>query len=515
MPKYKTLRLILGDQLNHQHSWLQEQNEQVLYVMMEVLSETNYVRHHVQKVVGFFLAMRNFSEELESKGHQVEYWTLDHKDNQQSFAENLHFLIDQYSIQYFEYQLPDEYRVDQHLKDFTESLDIETNVSDTEHFMTKRDAVANFFSSRKRYIMEYFYRKVRVDYDLLMEADGKTPLTGQWNYDQSNRKKYPKKIEVPKPLEFKKDATEIVDLLAKHKVEAIGNIDVENFDLPTSREEALTLLKHFNEKRLVHFGDYQDALSEKYWLGFHSRLSFAMNVKLITPLEVVQSSIAYWRQHQETIDFSQLEGFVRQIVGWREYMRGVYWAKMPKYAEKNYFEHTAKLPEFYWTGDTKINCLQHAIQQSLDRAYAHHIKRLMITGNFALLLGVHPDEVDVWYLGIYIDALEWVEITNTRGMSQFADGGLLATKPYVSSANYIHKMSDYCSNCHYDRKLKYGERACPFNSLYWDFYDRNSGKLSNNPRVGMMLRLWEKMDAEEKENILEQAAVYKEGVDGL
>ena len=242
-----------------------------------------------------------------------------------------------------------------------------------------------------------------------------------------------------------------------------------------------------------------------YWSLFHSRLSFALNVKLISPLEVIEKCIDHWQENKDTIDISQIEGFVRQILGWREYMRGIYWTTMPSYAKENYFNNKRALPKWYWDGNTKMNCLKHAIDQSLDFAYAHHIQRLMITGNFALLAGCHPDEVDAWYLGIYIDAIEWVEITNTRGMSQYADGGLLATKPYVSSANYIQKMSNYCQDCYYNYKDKVGEKACPFNSLYWNFIDQHANLLSDNPRMGMMYSLWEKKSSDEKEALLIKA----------
>ncbi len=513
--QYKILRLILGDQLNIQHSWYKETSSDTLYVMMEVLSETNYVRHHVQKITGFFLAMRAFSNQLKADGHEVCYMALDADENEQTFAANIKKIVEQYQIEYFEYQLPDEYRLDQHLKELCETLTIETKAVDTEHFMVDRGFVADLFAKKKRYLLESFYRNVRKQYQIMMEDDGKTPLTGQWNYDKNNRNKYPENIEIPAVPSFEQDATSILQLLEAKQVKTIGNIDAAHFDCPITRAEALDLLKHFNEQRLQHFGDYQDAMSDRHWLGFHSRLSFVLNVKLISPLEVVNATIEYWQQHQAAIDISQVEGFVRQIIGWREYMRGIYWAKMPEYAQLNHFNHQAALPKFYWTGDTKMKCLSHAIRQSLDYAYAHHIQRLMLTGNFALLLGVHPDEVDAWYLGIYMDALEWVEITNTRGMSQYADGGIVGTKPYVSSANYIDKMSDYCKNCYYDKKKKYGEKACPFNSLYWDFYDRNSDKLSRVPRINMMLGTWNKMNVADKTAILEQAAYYKSHTDEL
>jgi deoxyribodipyrimidine photolyase-related protein len=277
----------------------------------------------------------------------------------------------------------------------------------------------------------------------------------------------------------------------------------------------LELLDFFVEHCLPFLGTFQDAMQQNQWSIYHSRLSFSMNTKMISPKEVIDAAIQSWEKNPSEISLNQLEGFVRQILGWREYMRGIYWAKMPDYSTLNFFENTAPLPDWFWTGKTKMNCLSQAINQSLDFAYAHHIQRLMITGNFALLAGVNPDEVDAWYLGIYIDALDWVEITNTRGMSQFADGGIVGTKPYVSSATYIDKMSNYCGNCHYKKELKIGEKACPFNSLYWNFYDRNEAKLSNNPRIGMMYNVWRKMEQSQKTALLHQAEIYLNKINEL
>jgi deoxyribodipyrimidine photolyase-related protein len=270
---------------------------------------------------------------------------------------------------------------------------------------------------------------------------------------------------------------------------------------------------------LLHFGNYQDAMHTQERNLFHSRLSFALNVKLISPKEVIDSAIKEWRKKpkdsSQQISISQIEGFVRQILGWREFMRGVYWASMPAYSEMNFFSHKADLPQFYWTGQTNMNCLRHAIEQSLEEAYAHHIQRLMITGNFALLAGISPDQLDAWYLGIYIDAIEWVEITNTRGMSQFADGGILASKPYVSSANYINKMSNYCQTCHYDHKQRIGPKSCPFNSLYWDFFIRHRDKLSRNPRIGMAYRNLDKFKNNELVQIRKQADYYRKNIETI
>jgi deoxyribodipyrimidine photolyase-related protein len=240
-----------------------------------------------------------------------------------------------------------------------------------------------------------------------------------------------------------------------------------------------------------------------------------MNVKLISPLEVIRRVEKAYSEEPERYELNQIEGFIRQILGWREYMRGVYWSQMPSYANLNFFDNKRPLPSWFWTGETKLNCLKHAINQSLEEAYAHHIQRLMITGNFALLAGIHPDDVDNWYLGIYIDAFEWVEITNTRGMSQFADGGIVGSKPYVSSASYIDKMSDYCQNCHYKKELKIEEGACPFNSLYWNFFDSHQEKLKSNPRLGMMLNVWNKMEPDQKTNLLQQAAYYLDKIETL
>jgi deoxyribodipyrimidine photolyase-related protein len=277
----------------------------------------------------------------------------------------------------------------------------------------------------------------------------------------------------------------------------------------------LEVLDYFCQNFLKHFGDYEDAMHTDEKFLFHSRLSFAMNSKMLSPNEVIEKVIVFYHQNETEISLSQVEGFVRQILGWREYIRGVYWGKMPDYGTQNYFEHTTALPKWFWTGKTKMNCMKNAIHQSLDFAYAHHIQRLMITGNFALLAGVHPNEVDAWYLGIYIDAIEWVEITNTRGMSQFADGGIVGTKPYVSSATYINKMSSYCTGCFYDKSKKTGDKACPFNSLYWNFYDKHEAKLAKNPRIGMMYNVWRKMQPTAKAELLEQADFYLKNINNL
>jgi deoxyribodipyrimidine photolyase-related protein len=513
MKNSKVLRLILGDQLNINHSWFKAQDANCTYVLMELRSETDYATHHIQKVVGFFAAMQAFAQNLIKNKHNVIYIYLNDKSNKQSFEKNIISLIKEHAFTHFEYQLPDEYRVDEHLKNLCLSLSITHSIYDTEHFLTTRSEVGNFFKGKKTFLLESFYRAMRKKYNILM--DGDQPLNGQWNFDAENRKKLPTNHKATAPHVFNNDVSEILVEIKKANVNTIGNINKSNFIWPINRKQSLELLDFFVKECLPLFGTYEDAMTPTEWSLYHSRLSFSLNIKMLSPLEVIQSAINEWSKRQQEISYNQLEGFVRQILGWREYMRGIYRLKMPEYATLNFLEHTKKLPDWYWTGKTKMKCLSHSITQSLDYAYAHHIQRLMVTGNFALLAGVHPDEVDAWYLGIYIDALEWVEITNTRGMSQFADGGIVGSKPYVSSATYIDKMSHYCGSCYYKKALKTGDKACPFNSLYWNFYDKHESKLAKNPRIGMMYNVWHKMKHEDKAALLEQANFYLENINDL
>jgi len=499
------LKLILGDQLNLQHSWFKEVDNREVFVLMEMRQETDYAPHHIQKVIAFFGAMRNFSEVLQQAGHQVHYLSLDDKANKQKLEANLNFLIEKFDADTFAYMEPDEYRLDQQLKEYVLGLNIPSEVVETEHFMTSRSELTEFFKGKKQLILEFFYRRMRKKFNLLMQLD--QPEGGQWNFDKNNRKKWKGTPSIPKPFYPKANDLEALnEMIENAGVKTIGSFDKNHFLYPLSKSQALEQLDYFCEYLLVHFGDYQDALHTDEVNLFHSRISFALNAKIIHPLEVVQTVIAYYREHSDDIELSQVEGFVRQIIGWREYMRGIYWKEMPAYASMNALENTNPLPEFYWTGKTKMNCLHQSISNSLDNSYAHHIQRLMITGNFALLAQIHPDKVDEWYLGIYADAIQWVQITNTRGMSQWADGGIVATKPYVSAAAYIYKMSNYCDSCQYDKKKRVGEDACPFNSLYWNFLDDKKQFFAKNNRMAMMLRLLEKIPVEDLVQIKLRAA---------
>ena len=513
MPDQKILRLILGDQLNDKHSWFKTPDKKVSYVLMEIRQETDYVKHHIQKVAAFFAAMRTFADRLAELGHRVIYLRLDDANNQQTIAGNISDLIRKKKFTRFEYLLPDEYRLDIQLQDFCRTIAIPYQAADTEHFLTERHELKEFFAGKKRFLMESFYRWMRKRYNVMMDKD--KPAGGQWNYDQKNRQAYDDKVPIPKPLFFDNNVTDIVKTIRKKKVNTFGQIDPEKMIWPVDRIQAQALLKAFVKDGLPAFGTYQDAMTVKSWYLFHARLSFALNTKLLHPLEVIEAAVSAWLRKKSKIDIQQIEGFVRQILGWREYMRGIYWTLMPDMESMNYFKHKTALPDYYWTGETRMNCLRRAIGQSLEHAYAHHIQRLMVTGNFALLAGVDPARVDDWYLGVYIDAIQWVELPNTRAMSQFADGGLVTTKPYISSAKYIHTMSDYCETCRYNWKQRHGDAACPFNSLYWDFFCRHRDCLQKNPRVAMMYRVWDRMDTNEQKTTLKQAASYRKNLNQL
>ena len=507
----QTLRLLLGDQLNRNHSWFATTDSTVTYLLMEMRQETDYVVHHIQKVVGFFAAMRRFAQWLRDSGHKVIYLELDDPENRQDLSANIIALIGTDHFTRFEYQLPDEYRLDQQLNELCSGLPVESQSSNTEHFLTERNDLADFFGP-KSYLMETFYRHIRRQHDWLME--GGKPAGGRWNYDRENRKALPKGTEVAEAKTFNHQVSNLTALIASCQVDTIGTVDPENFIWPLDRDESLQLLDYFIDSCLPDFGSYQDAMHTDYWSLFHSRISFSLNTKMISPREVVVKALEAY-ERDDRISLPTVEGFIRQIIGWREFMRGVYWAQMPGYAELNALEHHRSLPDFYWTGDTEMSCLRHAITQSLETAYAHHIQRLMVTGNFALLAGIDPEEVDRWYLGIYIDAIQWVEITNTRGMSQFADGGIIATKPYVSSANYINKMSNYCSSCRYDHKQKSAKDSCPFNALYWNFLHSHKNYFAKNHRMRMMYSRLEAMNPDERLKLLNRAQYCLDNLDFL
>lgn len=506
--------MLLGDQLDGQHSWFDAVDRDTLYVLAELRQETDYSRHHVQKICAFFAAMQQFADGLQRAGHDLLYLKLDKTRNFETFPDLLASLANRFGCSQLEYQLPDEHRLLVQLEELEAHPDWPASTRvvrcDSEHFLLAREELGDYFSAGKHQKMEFFYRKMRKRFGWLM--DGDEPEGGKWNFDSHNRNKLAAKdiADIPEPLLFDNDVRPILRRLDNAGVETIGT-SRESLAWPVNREQSLRLLKDFCARMLPRFGVFQDAMtcnSEHSWSLYHARLSFSLNTKLLRPTEVIDAAIASYRKSQRgdaAIDIAQVEGFVRQIAGWREYMRGIYWLNMPSFARLNALQAKRKLPDFFWTGRTKMNCLAEAIGQSLEHAYAHHIQRLMITGNFCLLAGIDPDEVDAWYLGIYNDAIEWVEMPNTRGMSQFADGGIVGTKPYAASGNYVNKMSDYCKSCHYKVAEKTGERACPLNSLYWSFMLRHRERLGNNPRTAMPYRNWDKRKLSEQQAVLDDA----------
>ncbi len=509
MTSYSKLRLILGDQLNANHSWYKNKNESTLYLIAELHQEQSYVNHHIQKTQAFFKSMECFAQALKKSGHRVLHLTLDDTVGY-TLVELIEHLISKHKISNFEYQQPDEYRLSAQLEVLNEDKNLNVTVDSTEHFFIEHTNINKYFKPNTAHRMEAFYRKLRVQFRILLDEAGQ-PEGGKWNYDGANRNKMkPDEIkQVPQPLLFSNDVTNINKRIEKYGVKTIG-VGTDQLLWPTSRSQAKELLQFFLDQCLCNFGYFQDSMTHEsnkskssLWSLYHSRVSFALNAKMISPAYVIDQAIKTYRNN-DNISIEQIEGFVRQILGWREFVRGIYWINMPSYKTQNQLNAKRTLPDYFWTGETKMNCMHHAITQSLNYAYAHHIQRLMVTGNFTLLTGINPDEVDDWYLGIYIDAIEWVELPNTRGMSQFADGGLLASKAYASSGNYINKMSDYCKSCHYDVKEKVGDTSCPYNSLYWGFMNKHEDKFGNNSRQAMVYKNWHKKGEDEQQAILKR-----------
>ncbi|MBR9909665.1 MAG: cryptochrome/photolyase family protein [Gammaproteobacteria bacterium] len=504
---YPTVRLLLGDQLNTRHSWFGSADESVLYLIAEIKQEASYVKHHIQKLCAFFAAMETCARELQDAGHHVLHLTLDDTYHFETLDDLITAICQRFSAQKFQYQRPDEYRLRQQLEALKLADTIEVTEVDSEHFLLPFDDMAAYIKPGQHNRMEVFYRKMRSRFGILMNGD--EPLGGKWNYDDENRAKLkPADLQhIPQPLVFSNDISAYLARIKKHDIPNFGYCN-DSLLWPVSRSQALQLLHHFCRHCLPMFGRFQDAMTCQHpdqWTLYHSRLSFALNSKMLTPKETIAAALEAYEQSEGVITLPQIEGFVRQILGWREYVRCVYWVNMPDYRQHNALSAKRDLPQYFWDGNTRMECMKQAIDQSLTYAYAHHIQRLMITGNFCLLTGIHPDQVDAWYLGIYIDAIEWVELPNTRGMSQFADGGLVATKPYSAGGNYVNKMSDYCKHCHYKIKEKSSKEACPLNSLYWNFMHTHRDKLAGNPRIGMVYRSWDKQSSENQRATLARA----------
>jgi deoxyribodipyrimidine photolyase-related protein len=488
MNKASSLRLILGDQLSFDLASLQAVDiECDTVLMVEVMEEASHVPHHPQKITLIFSAMRHFAEALQQRGVKVQYVKLDDPENTGSVPRELE--------RWRALLRPDEihitecgdWRLEQSIKDC--GLAIKWH-SDS-RFLCSRAEFFTWANGKKQLRMEFFYREMRRKSRLLLNGDG-SPVGGAWNFDAENRKALPKGVRPPSPARFTPDAItrDVLALVAKNFASHYGTLDT--FDYPVTHAEAQALWDYFLDWGLAAFGDYQDAMACNEPFLFHARISAALNIGLLDLRQLCSDVESAYLSG--SIALNAAEGFIRQLIGWREYVRGVYWLKMPDYADGNAFGNSRSLPEFYWTGDTQMNCMRQAINQSLEHAYAHHIQRLMVTGNFALLAGIAPSQICEWYLAIYMDAFDWVELPNTLGMVMHADGGYLGSKPYCASGQYIKRMSDYCRGCAYKVSESTTGDACPFNSLYWHFLMRHGDRLRGNQRMAMIYKNLDHMD---------------------
>ncbi len=503
------MRLVLADQLTRDVAALKGLDpERDVVLMAEVMEEAAYVRHHKQKLVFLFAAMRNFAAELREEGIEVDYVELDAKGNSGSLGGELRRAVERRKPKRVVLTEPGEWRVQEMFLDWREELDCDVVIREDDRFVCSRAGFETWAHGRKGLRMEFFYREMRRKTGLLMNGDD--PEGGRWNFDVENRKKLPKDIAVPDRLRFPPDAAtkRVMAMVEQRFPDNFGTLD--DFGWAVTRKDARRALSEFIRSALENFGDYQDAMKSGGPFLFHGLVSPYVNAGLLTAMEVCEAAVNAYEKGEAPLN--AVEGFVRQIIGWREYVRGVYWLKMPEYREANFLDATRKLPDLYWTAETDMNCLANCVADTRDHAYAHHIQRLMVLGNFSLLAGIAPREVQDWYLLVYADAYEWVELPNVSGMVLFADGGLLGSKPYAASGAYIDRMSDYCGGCAYDVKQKTGENACPFNYLYWDFLARNEKKLSGNQRLTMPYRTLAKMKPERVREIRSDAKRFLEGL---
>ncbi|MEM9797507.1 MAG: cryptochrome/photolyase family protein [Pseudomonadota bacterium] len=489
------LILVLGDQLSDDLSALREGDKATdIVVMAEVQAETDYVPHHPKKIAFLFAAMRKHAARLRDDGWQVHYTKLDDPENTHSIPGELLRAADATGASEAIATEPGEFRLISALED----APLPVHLFPDDRFLASHAEFDAWAEGRKELRMEWFYRDMRRKTGLLM--DGDQPAGGKWNYDHDNRKPPKDGLETVHPMRFTPDETveEVLALVRDRFGNRYGSLD--DFWFATDRAQARRALTHFIQKNLPTFGDYQDAMVKGEPFMFHAFLSPYINAGLLGWREVCEAAERAWKDGDAPLN--AVEGFIRQIIGWREYIRGIYFREGPDYTSRNALDQTRDLPEFYWTGETDMACMAEAITGTMDHAYAHHIQRLMVTGNFALLAGLHPHQVHEWYLVVYADAYEWVEAPNVIGMSQFADGGVVGSKPYVSGGNYINKMSDYCKSCAYSVSTKTGEGACPFNLLYWHFLNRHRDRFQGNPRMAQMYRTWDRMDEDRRDTVL-------------
>lgn len=498
------LVLVLGDQLNAGSAAFDDFDRELDVVWMaEVPEEAEHVWTTKPHIAIFLSSMRHFRDQLRADGVRIDYREMADPDNRGALGAELSRAVTAWRPERLIVVQPGEWRVKQQLCDAADRANVPLEIRSDRHFLCPPRVFEEHAAGRKRLLMEHFYREMRRRTGVLMDDAG--PVGEKWNYDDQNRESFGKEGpgDVPAPVRFEPDGVtrQVLDLVADRFRDHPGSL--EHFDWPVTPEQAQEALADFVTHRLPHFGAHQDAMwtSEPYL--YHSRLSSALNLKLLDPREALEAAEQAYLGGGAPIN--AVEGFIRQILGWREYVRGIYWRHMPGYGDRNALGADAPLPAFYWTGETEMACLCHCIEQTLEYGYAHHIQRLMVTGLFALLLGVEPQQVHAWYLAVYVDAVEWVELPNTLGMSQFADGGLMASKPYCASGNYINRMSNYCGDCRYSPSERLGEEACPFTTFYWDFLMRHEDHLGENPRMGLQLHNLGKIDRGERQAIRRRA----------
>ena len=487
------LALVLGDQLAFDLAALKALDKRSDHILMaEVAAETRYVPHHPQKIAFIFSAMRHFAKTLRQRGWQVSYVALDDPDNTGALPSELERWAKKLDASEVHLTECGEWRLEQALKKSRLPLIWHADT----RFLCGRDEFARWAEGKSHLRMEFFYRDMRRKSRLLLHPDG-SPEGGSWNFDAANRKALPRSAPLPKPLRFRPDdiTRAVLALVRENFSDHYGSLD--DFNYAVTHAQARRLWRYFLENALPLFGDYQDAMASGEPFLFHARISAALNTGLLDLRAVLADVEAEYRAGRVALNAA--EGFIRQLIGWREYVRGIYWLQMPDYARRNTFGNRRKLPEFYWTADTDMRCMREAIGQTLQYAYAHHIQRLMITGNFALLAGIAPPEICEWYLAVYLDAFDWVELPNTLGMVMHADGGYLGSKPYCASGRYIQRMSDYCSGCAYRVTDNTGEHACPFNALYWHFLMRHRDRLGRNPRLAMPYKNLQRMDEKKRQ----------------
>ncbi|MFW5805927.1 MAG: cryptochrome/photolyase family protein [Bacteroidales bacterium] len=506
------LRLILCDQLNPNHSWFSNQDNNIRYLMMEIKPKPGHVKQHKQKLLARFASMQIFANELKKEGHNIRYIHLNDPDNEHNIGWNILNIIEQNRITAFEYQEPDNYDTDVELQHFCEGLDIPTTMVSSEHFLTERSELAKFFAGKKQPRIDNYYKHLRKKHQVLMYENGE-PYGGKWIYLKENIEALPRKISSPAPLMFHHDLTSVEETLDASGIECIGKAGAGDFNWPLTRSEALEQLDYFIDKLLPEYGKYQNSMSVQSHTLYHSRLSFALNQKMLNPGEIVEKACNVYKYNQKNISLPQIEAFIRNLIGFREYMRGIYWQNMPGYRHKNHFFAERRLPDFFRDGNTDMNCLKQVITQSLDKGWIHHNQRLAIAGNFLLLSGVHPDEADIWFSSMFVDAREWIQLPNTRGLSQFADAGITVTKPYAFSANFISKVSDYCKFCSYNKSKKLSKDACPLNALYWHFYHRNRKRLSWIRRTRKIYETWDNMETKTQQAYLNKADGFLKTLD--